>query len=168
MIWRVVLIGCAKTKQKNLFSEPVKAKPGVLVTPETLYGGALFSKRVAYAKDRDLPWYVLSAKYGVWHPRSLMKPYDLSFDEMNKEDRVVWHSSVCHRLAEELWEPFHQKIVDGPIAPSDVVFEFHAGSDYCQPLAQMLELLGFGVELPLAGLGIGEQLAWYQKGVLSA
>ncbi len=166
MKYRVMLIGCAKTKKKDLFGENIEPKAGVKVIPETLYGGQLFSKRVAYANERNIPWYVLSAKYGVWHPRTLMKPYDQSFDSMTIHDRVMWHSAVCNRLANEMWEPFDNKKADGPIDPRDVTFEFHAGADYCHPLSEMLKALGFQVELPLSGLGIGQQLAWYSSGVL--
>lgn len=165
----IVLIGCAKTKQKSLFDATGAVRPGVRVTPGMLYGGQLFDKRVKYATERSLPWYVLSAKYGVWAQTTLLKPYDYIFAQMEKAERIAWHSSVCNRLVEELWEPFNTGDFPGPIDPSELCIEIHAGADYAHPLAELLQALGIHVELPVSGLGIGEQLAWYSNaGALAA
>ena len=69
------------------------------------------------------------------------------------------------RLIEELWEPFNLKESDDFLKPSELTIEIHAGADYCHPLAEILTAVGIKVELPLKGLGIGEQLAWYGKQV---
>lgn len=44
-----------------------------------------------------------------------------------------------------------------------VTFEIHAGKRYSQPLEQLLNVLGVRVVRPVKGLGIGEQLAYYNK-----
>jgi hypothetical protein len=157
MMHHIILIGCSKKKST---SDSTKA-----VTPEQLYTSQLFQKRVEYAAFHKRTWYALSAKYGVWRPQVLLKPYDLTFSDMEPADRVAWHSGVCHHLVEELWEPFHQKQADGPIKPSELLVEIHAGADYCHPLAELLQALGIQVSLPMHGLQIGEQLAWYGKQV---
>jgi hypothetical protein len=131
------------------------------VVPEQLYGSHLFSKRVEYAKANNFRWYVLSAKYGVWRPTIGMKPYDQTFADMTPADVSAWHASCALWLLEELWEPFHQKESADALRPSELTIEIHAGADYCHPLTEILTALGVKVELPLAGLGIGEQLAWY-------
>ena len=43
-----------------------------------------------------------------------------------------------------------------------VVFEVHAGRDYVDPLARLLERQGAVVEQPLQGLQIGQRLSWYK------
>jgi hypothetical protein len=154
---RLMLIGCSKTKKACEYDSRV----GGRVVPEQLYGSQLFSKRVDYAKANNLRWYVLSAKYGVWRPTIGMKPYDQTFADMTPADIAAWHSSCALWLLEELWEPFHQKESEEPLKPSELTIEIHAGADYCHPLTEILRALGVKVELPLAGLGIGEQLAWY-------
>jgi hypothetical protein len=154
---RLMLIGCSKTKKACDYN----SLTGGRVVPEQLYGSQLFSKRVEYAKAKDLRWYVLSAKYGVWRPTIGMKPYDQTFADMTPADIAAWHSSCALWLLEELWEPFHQKESEEPLKPSELTIEIHAGADYCHPLADILQAVGIVVELPLAGLGIGEQLAWY-------
>jgi hypothetical protein len=154
---RLMLIGCSKTKKACDYN----SLTGGRVVPEQLYGSQLFSKRVEYANAKNLRWYVLSAKYGVWRPTIGMKPYDQTFADMTPADIAAWHSSCALWLLEELWEPFHQKESEEPLKPSELTIEIHAGADYCHPLTEILRALGVKVELPLAGLGIGEQLAWY-------
>lgn len=157
MLNRLMLIGCSKTKKAVDFDP----RTGGRVIPEQLYGSQLFSKRVDYANARGLRWAVLSAKYGVWFPRIELKPYDQTFAEMESAEIAAWHVGCAQRLMEEIWEPFHMKLHDGPIKPSELTIEIHAGADYCHPLTEILRAVGITVELPLAGLGIGEQLAWY-------
>ncbi len=157
MLNRLMLIGCSKTKKAVDFDP----RTGGRVVPEQLYGSQLFSRRVDYAKSRGLRWAVLSARYGVWFPRIELKPYDQTFADMEAAEIAAWHVGCAQRLMEEMWEPFHMKLHDGPLKPSELTVEIHAGADYCHPLAEILQAVGIVVELPLAGLGIGEQLAWY-------
>lgn len=154
---RLMLIGCSKTKNNVHYD----ARTGGTVVPQQLYAGQLFTKRVEYAEANGLRWYVLSAKYGCWAPTIALKPYDQTFTDMNSAEIAAWHVGVAMRLVEELWEPFHVKESEKPLKPSEFTVEIHAGADYCHPLAEILSTIGINVELPLKGLGIGEQLAWY-------
>ena len=158
---RLMLIGCTKGKQDNGYN----TRTGGRVVPEQLYKSPLFSKRLDYAEERGLRWAVLSAKYGVWFPNIALKPYDKTFVEMDAAEIAAWHVGVAMRIVEELWEPFHQNESCSPLKPCDLTIEIHAGVDYCHPLTEILEAIGVKVELPLKGLGIGEQLAWYGKQV---
>lgn len=161
ILHHVVLIGCSKTKQTELFEGTERQMTG-RYRCQQMYGGALFHKGVAYAEARGLLWYALSAKYGVWGKHTELKPYDYTFDDMVKAERLAWHTAVAHRLVEELWEPFHQHQKDEAIEPSQLVVEIHAGKDYCHPLAELLDLVGIRCILPLEGLEIGERLKWYK------
>lgn len=158
---RLMLIGCTKGKQDR----PYDNMTGGRVVPEQLYQSPLFSKRLDYAEAKGLRWYVLSAKYGCWAPTIALKPYDMTFAEMTPADIAAWHINVAQRLVEELWEPFHEKESAEPLKPAELTIEIHAGADYCHPLTEILTAVGIKVELPLKGLGIGEQLAWYGKQV---
>ena len=158
---RLMLIGCTKHKHDAGYNP----QTGGRVVPEQLYKSALFSKRLDYAEERGLRWAVLSAKYGVWFPNIALKPYDKTFAEMHAADVAAWHVGVAMRLIEELWEPFNLKESNDALKPSELTIEIHAGADYCHPLAEILQAIGIKVELPLKGLGIGEQLAWYGKQV---
>ena len=158
---RLMLIGCTKGKQDR----PYNNLTGGRVVPEQLYQSPLFSKRLDYAEVKGLRWAVLSAKYGVWFPRIGLKPYDQTFADMTPADVAAWHVGVAQRLIEELWEPFNLKESDDFLKPSELTIEILAGADYCHPLTEILTAVGIKVELPLKGLGIGEQLAWYGKQV---
>ena len=154
---RLMLIGCSKTKKAVDFDP----RTGGRVIPEQLYGSQLFSKRVDYAKARGIRWAVLSARYGVWFPHIGLKAYDQTFSDMIPAEIAAWHVGVAQRLMEELWEQYNLGQSVNPIKPSELTVEIHAGADYCHPLTEILKAVGIAVELPLAGLGIGEQLAWY-------
>ena len=154
---RLMLIGCSKTKKAVDFNP----RTGGRVVPEQLYGSQLFSKRVDYAKAKGLRWAVLSARYGVWFPHIGLKAYDQTFSDMIPAEIAAWHVGVAQRLMEELWEQYNLGQSVNPIKPSELTIEIHAGADYCHPLTEILRAVGIAVELPLAGLGIGEQLAWY-------
>jgi len=160
---RLMLIGCTKNKH-DVGYDPAT---GGRVVPEQLYKSALFSKRLDYAEERGLRWAVLSAKYGVWFPNIALKPYDKTFAEMHAAEIAAWHVGVAMRLIEELWEPFNLKESNDPLKPCELTIEIHAGSDYCYPLTEILTAIGIKVVLPLKGLGIGEQLAWYGKQVIA-
>jgi hypothetical protein len=154
---RLMLIGCSKTKKAVDFDP----RTGGRVIPEQLYGSQLFTKRVDYAKARGMRWAVLSARYGVWFPHIGLKAYDQTFADMEAADIAAWHVGVAQRLMEELWESYNLGRSVSSIKPSELTVEIHAGADYCHPLAEILKAVGIAVELPLAGLGIGEQLSWY-------
>lgn len=156
---RLMLIGCSKTKHNVQYD----ARTGGTVRPQQLYAGQLFTKRVRYAEQNGLRWWVLSAKYGCWAPTIALKPYDQTLLDMSPAEIAAWHTGVAMRLVEELWEPFNVKVSDNPFLPSEFTVEIHAGTDYCHPLAEILTAVGINVETPLQGLGIGEQLAWYTE-----
>jgi hypothetical protein len=87
----------------------------------------------------------------------------MTFADMNHADIAAWHIGCASRLIEELWEPFNENQADEPLKPGEFTIEIHAGADYCHPLSEILQSVGIKVELPLKGLGIGEQLAWYSQ-----
>jgi len=156
---RLMLIGCSKSKNDVGYN----SMTGGRVVPEQLYCSQLFNKRVDYAELNGLRWAVLSAKYGVWFPTIGLKPYDMTFADLNQAEIAAWHIGCASRLIEELWEPFNEKQADEPMKPGEFTIEIHAGADYCHPLSEILQSVGIKVELPLKGLGIGEQLAWYSQ-----
>lgn len=143
---RFVLIGCSKSKRHS----------DSLMTPQEMYLGALFRKRVEYAESRRLPWLVLSAHHGLWVPGIRRKSYDKTLADMRPIDVAAWHVGVASQLMDYL---------DYDEYPCTV--EIHAGRRYCEPLATILEAIGIRVLLPAAGLGIGRQLQAYTSGILS-
>lgn len=170
---RLILIGCSKTKLRYK-RDP---KRGGRLTPIELYGGDLFRKRVDYAEREGHPWAVLSAAFGLWPSHIERNPsmpgdagevYDQTMSDLLAAERAAWHVDVAAKIVEELWEPWHGGKAPSPMLPSELQIEIHAGRDYAQPLATILRELGIPAVWPCEGLGIGQQLAMYTSGALSA
>lgn len=144
----IALIGCSKTK--------TQAGPGGYAAARDLYGSDLFSKRVAHVENRDLPWYILSAKCGLLSPDCMVRPYDKVISDLSEIEVAEWHLGVANQLMSELFYDFRSPKL------SSVTVELHAGQKYCEPLATILKLFKINVVLPVAGLGIGKQLEFYK------
>jgi hypothetical protein len=135
----VVLVGCVSKKQN------------VRATAKDLYSSALWRKRRAYAEKSGQPWLILSAFHGVVDPDSKLDPYDLALADLPIRERRAWGVSVVQSL----------EAVLGSV--DDVTFEIHAGTPYRASIEPLLTSHGATVVCPVAGLSIGQQLAWYGR-----
>jgi hypothetical protein len=153
---RIVLIGCGKLKNYRCD----KAREG-RVLPAELYSSELFRKRVAYARHLKLPWYVASAKYGLWSPDVAIDPrengeiYNTAMEDLTASQKAVWHAQMAHSIG---------KLLNGK-DPSELTVEIHTGRKYAHPLVEMLQLMKIKVEMPVDGLSTGYLLEWYLKAV---
>lgn len=133
---KIALISCAKNKKDYECSA------------EDVYISALFTKAKEYVSRREYDaWFILSAKYGLLNPKELITPYDVTLNSMNREERMVWSSDVFCRLTKQ-----NPNVVD-----------FYAGKKYREFLIPMLEEVDIQCNVPLAGLGIGQQLSFYVR-----
>lgn len=138
---RVALIACSSTKLDH-------AAPA-----DELYTSALFRKSVKWAENvaQVDAWYVLSAKHGLVAPSTVLEPYD----EKLAGDRPEWAEDVLEALAEEFGEEL-----------AEVEFTVLAGGAYERNLRTLETGTGrvlLRIEFPLAGMQIGERLAWLPK-----
>ncbi|MGC5225182.1 DUF6884 domain-containing protein [Micromonospora sp. DT81.3] len=136
---RVGLVGCGSAK----LSRPSPAG--------SLYTSALFRKSRAYVEATCDRWYVLSAKYGLVHPDTILEPYDVKLGrviprepERSAQPIHQWADMVRAQLATEL--------ADVPRVTLIAV----AGEQY----RTILHPCQWPYSVPMQGLGIGEQLAW--------
>lgn len=106
-----------------------------------IYQSALFLKSKQWVLDHCQQWFILSAKYGLLAPDTMIESYNLTLNTMSAPARREWAARVREQLAPHAGARF-------------VVL---AGERYCAALD------GLDVERPLRGLGIGEQLAWLTK-----
>lgn len=135
------LVSCTKTKRAEA------APPRELYAPSTL-----FEKASNFCESEYDSWYILSAKYGLLDPDGpAVEPYNESLTEATKAEREEWGEQVVSEITSEL----------GPL--SNIEFVFHAGKAYTEPLSHRLQQEGGAVQSPLAGLMIGERLAWYNN-----
>ena len=135
----VVLIGCVKKKRNG----PAPAKD--------LYVSDLFRKERAYAEGTGSPWFILSAEHGLVAPESVLAPYDVRLSDTSADYRRRWGNSVVRDLVATAGR------LDGKVV------ELHAGSAYTDAIRQGLRSEGAQVVEPLAGLGMGQRLAWYAR-----
>jgi len=135
---RIGLVGCVKGKR----SQRSRAKD--------LYTSGLFIKARRYVERCYDRWYILSAKYGLVDPETIIEPYDETLKDKSVQERLTW--------SERASEQIHAAFPD----PSNLVLFFHAGERYREFLIPRLEDKRYHCEVPLKGLGIGEQKAWYK------
>lgn len=133
----VVLVGCVKTKLDH-------AAPA-----RDLYTSALFRKQRAYAEASRLPWFVLSAEHGLVDPSRVIEPYELHLAATPRAYRAAWGRQVVADLSSALGG-LDRRVV-----------EIHAGAAYVDAIRSGLAAGGATVVEPLAGLTMGERLAWY-------
>lgn len=137
---RLVLVGCVA--QKRPMAAPAR----------DLYVSALWGKRRRYAESTGMPWFVLSAEYGLVDPDDVLEPYDRFMDREPRAYRARWSEVAAARVVERCRD----------LTVSSV--EVHAGSAYLEyGLIDALQRAGIAVDWPLRGYRIGEQLNWYDS-----
>lgn len=130
----IALVACVSKKND-------KARPA-----RDLYKSDWFLKASAYANRKSDNWFILSAKYGLVDPETVIEPYDETLNKMPIKSRREWSKKVLNSLIPQLG------------ADDRVVFL--AGMKYREFLVNPLRSHGFQVEIPMEGLRIGEQLRW--------
>ncbi len=131
----IVLISCASRK----LSHCAKA--------EDLYISDLFRKRLAYTRQlRASAMFILSAEHGLVRPDDQIWPYDVTLNKMSRADLKAWSDIVFGQL---------QTCTD----VENDRFVFLAGDRYRRYLVPRLG----SVEVPMEGLGIGEQLQFLKS-----
>jgi DGQHR domain-containing protein len=109
-----------------------------------LYASPLFRKAAAYCRRSYNDWFILSALHGLVEPSTILAPYDLTLTAMTRAEREAWADRVVAELDRR--------------GLRHAQFFLHAGRAYAGVLTDKLDC-----ELPLAGLGVGRQLAWYGR-----
>jgi hypothetical protein len=136
-------------KQTTFFVSCVGQKLSTRAKAKNLYQSAWFLKARAYVETQQCPWFILSAKYGLIHPDDLIEPYEKTLNTMPRDARMGWAGKVFEQTLEWVALPAHITIL--------------AGKRYREYLMPSLITIGYIVDVPMDGLGIGEQLAWLIK-----
>lgn len=135
----LILVGCVKTKLPGRHRA------------RNLYRSDLFLGRHRYAESQGVPWFILSAKYGLLAPDDEVDSYDVTLLELSPNERAEWVRRVLTEIDRRL----------GLLSGKTV--EIHAGFEYREyGLKRGLESRGAKVVIPLEHAGIGQQLAWYR------
>lgn len=137
---RVGLVGCVSEKQTS----PAPAA--------SLYTSPLFNGRRQWVERTCDRWFILSALHGLIDPSTTLEPYDLSLIYVGAQQRREWSAQVLAQLDRVLGDL------------SGLEFEIHAGAAYRDfGLVDGLAQRDATVEVPMAGLGIGQQLGAYSR-----
>lgn len=132
-----ILVGCVSQKADR----PMRARD--------LYISELFRRRRAYADASGIPWWILSAEYGLVQQEAVIAPYDTKIGSRSLSERQALARQVARELERTL----------GTLAGKRI--EIHAGDEYVQTVGPTLRAAGAEVIRPLMGLGFGYQLKWY-------
>jgi cytoplasmic iron level regulating protein YaaA (DUF328/UPF0246 family) len=135
----IALVACVSKKN----SSPMAARD--------LYISDWFRKASAYVVRVADKWYILSAKYGLVAPETVIEPYDETLNKMEAAARRAWARRVTEDLRRILQPGDHVVIL--------------AGSRYRQDLIGPIRQMGCTIEVPMKGLRIGEQLRWLKQRV---
>lgn len=127
----------------------VNRKHCIPMPARDLYCSDWFRKASAYAMCIADEWYILSAKYGLIEPYEVIEPYCQTLNDMPVVERRAW--------AGRIWDEFKEKLKSG-----DHVIIL-AGARYREYLIKPIQDMGCSVEIPMAGLRIGEQLRWLKQ-----
>lgn len=139
----ISLVGCVKAKRSGTHAA------------KDLYASPLFRGRRRWVERSGMPWWILSAKFGLVAPDRPIPSYDQTLNEMSRSERATWGSWVLEDLRQEL----------GSFEGSRV--EIHAGALYVGAIQPGLASGRATVSVPTAGLGVGEQLRFYKRGAPS-
>ena len=132
----IYLVGCGKKKL------------ACMAPAAQLYTGDLFRKSLAYAEAQEPDAvYILSAHYNLVRPTDYLRPYDVALYDLGVHERCLWGNSVAAGLQTYGHHPRRAHIV------------ILAGRAYIEPLERHLRTW----DAPLAGMGIGERLAWLTR-----
>ena len=115
-----------------------------------LYQSAWFKKARRYAEQRGDAYFILSAKHGLLRPDAVIDPYERTLVDMTRRERIYWANWVLLELALAS-EPCHVVVLAGRLYREFVVDGLLRG--------------GYTVEVPMEGLGIGQQLRWLDEHV---
>ena len=135
----LLLVTCVKEKRTS----PAPARD--------LYASPLFKKERAYAERAGLPWFILSAEHGLVAPDEWLAPYERYLPDTPGSFRTAWGNWVTERL----------ELLAGPLKGLSV--EVHAGGAYVDALRAPMSSKGATLIEPLAGLTMGQRLAWYGR-----
>lgn len=135
---KVIFIACSSKK----LSRSAKA--------EDLYISPLFNLSWEYAKKlKPDNIYILSAKYGLVDPGMVLKPYNITLNNMSAKGIRVWADKVIAQM--------RGKRID--FSKDNVIFL--AGDNYRKHIVPLFK----NHRVPMKGLGIGKQLKYLKNRV---
>lgn len=126
----------------------VKSRLDRAATAEELFVSQWFRLARAYSQARGR-WLILSAKYGLTEPSTLIQPHQEAFPSKGRSERLEWAKAVVKDLL-------------AASDPGDLIVIL-AGQKYWENLKAPLEDAGRQIETPFAGLALSQQVDWLES-----
>ncbi len=116
---------------------------------ENMFRSGLFKRAKHYAQTHAHQWYILSARYGLLEPNTLISPYSLTIDTLSSAERF--------QIAQQIMSAF----IRHPLTTHDRVIVL-AKSTYREVLAPVFQGRNIRAEYPLEGKGVVQQMRWLE------
>lgn len=133
----VYLISCSKTKAD-----------GTRIAKE-MYISALFKKSIEFAESQGGEVAILSAKYGVILPDDIIDTYNITLNDMDKEQKIAWAMLVYNSLVNRFG--------------INKDYCFLAGKSYYQELVKIMKPEGIRYSIMMESMGIGQRLKFLNE-----
>ena len=127
----------------------VNQKRGGRFKAHDLYVSDWFKKAKRHVMANYHHWHILSAKYYLLQPEKPIDYYQLYLPKTPLDYRKKWAMIVFQQI-----EKLYRK---------ETEIHIYAGEHYRKYLVPLLEEAGYKVTVPLTGLGIGQQMHWFDK-----
>jgi hypothetical protein len=125
----------------------VRKKVAREVQAKDLFDGPWFTTARSYVESLDLPWAILSTRYGLLDPEQMTSWYGESLENFGFRDRQAW--------AEQASRLIHL----GAGAKVTIL----AGQVFREYLEPILQARGMEIDVPLKGISGGQQKRWLQE-----
>lgn len=126
-----------------------KSKGGHRDIARDMYVSPLYRKSVQLAELWGVPFYILSAKYGLLHPNDLIEPYEQTLKTATKKEKQDW----AQRVDKKIRELPRKKLV------------VLAGDDYFAPLVEASSGAPLDYFAPMRSLSLGTRLAFLNEAI---
>lgn len=131
------LICCASRKRPS-------SCPARLLYDES----TLFRYSRDYVESYSYPYCILSAKYGLLEPDTVISPYNLTLLNFDTDAHIEWSERVFKQLMENY--------------PNVKKLHLYTGNAYEKYLIPLLEANGIEYEQYLKHYGIGQKVKWFK------
>lgn len=144
MTFKLIVLGCVAGKRKIPHGSTIQA--------QHLYDSQLWRARRRYVELVEAPWLILSARHGLIEPTKEVASYDQKISSI-PEQWSPWHESVKTTLLELTR------------THGALTLELHASAPYVERLSESISTILPKpiLLLPMKGLQIGEQKAFYKN-----
>ena len=127
----------------------VAKKLNISAPARDLYISTWFTKAKCYVEQQRCSWFILSAEHGLLKPNQITIPYNKSLTQVSIQERRLWTAKVINQMQS--------------LNLSEKRIVILAGQRYRELLVPELRRMGAEIEIPMAGLSIGQQLQWLNQ-----